>query len=184
MADLPPIPPDLVAELEDLTDTVAQRPDHADVAAKLEWLIDALIMRGQLPTTYRRLSTKIKSSQRSTVRLAMIEDKYDTYSPDIDCASRIPLCGARCCSLEVTLSAQDIHEQVPFDVLQPYSLPRHPETKRCVCMDDTGGCTIYERRPSSCRSYDCRVDPRVWIDFDARIPAPMPESIQPTRSEP
>jgi hypothetical protein len=39
-------------------------------------------------------------------------------------------------------------------------------------MDDTGACTVYAQRPGACRAYDCRHDPRVWIDFDARIPAP------------
>jgi Fe-S-cluster containining protein len=75
--------------------------------------------------------------------------------------------------MDVTLSAQDVAEGgIPFDIHQPYALPRHPETKRCVCMDETGACTIYERRPGACRAYDCRHDARVWIDFEARIPAP------------
>jgi Fe-S-cluster containining protein len=39
-------------------------------------------------------------------------------------------------------------------------------------MTDDGDCTIYERRPGACRAYDCRRDARVWIDFEARIPAP------------
>jgi hypothetical protein len=31
---------------------------------------------------------------------------------------------------------------------------------------------VYAQRPGACRAYDCRHDPRVWIDFEARIPAP------------
>jgi Fe-S-cluster containining protein len=58
-------------------------------------------------------------------------------------------------------------------------LPRDPSTKTCVCIDAGGACTIYEKRPASCRAYDCRADPRVWIDFEARIPAPMPETLTP-----
>ena len=46
-------------------------------------------------------------------------------------------------------------------------------------MDDAGACTAYDYRPSTCRTYDCREDRRVWIDFEARIPAPLPESIRP-----
>jgi hypothetical protein len=168
--ELPPIPPDLVAELTALTQTVAARADHADIAAKLEWLIDTLIFRGQLPDSFRRLAAKVRG-QRSVVRLAVFRDKYAVASPDIDCAALIPLCGARCCTFEVTLSAQDVAERsVPFDVHQPYALPR--ANGRCVCMDDAGACTIYDHRPGACRAYDCRHDRRVWIDFDARIPAP------------
>jgi Fe-S-cluster containining protein len=39
-------------------------------------------------------------------------------------------------------------------------------------MNADGACTIYERRPGACRAYDCRNDRRVWLDFEARVPAP------------
>ena len=164
--------PDMIASLTALAEAVATVDDHADVAAKLEWLIDALILRGQLPPTYRRLVTKINASgERGVVRLATFRDKYAIESREIDCAARIPLCGARCCSFEVTLSAQDVAErEIPFDLTRPYALPR--TDGRCVCMDADGACTVYERRPGACRAYDCRHDPRVWIDFEGRIPAP------------
>jgi hypothetical protein len=168
---LPPIPPDLVGKLEALAEALSAREDHADLARQFEWLIDALILRGQLPGTYRRLVAKIRGD-RSSVRLATFVDKYAVTGPDIDCAARIPLCGARCCTFEVTLSAQDVAERVlPFDVSRPYALPRDGNG-RCVCMDKGGACTVYERRPGACRAYDCRRDPRVWVDFEARIPAP------------
>lgn len=173
--ELPPIDPDLVGELEALAETLGVRPDHADLARKLEWLIDALVLRGQLPARFTHLANKIRAD-RSTVRLAMFRDKYVVPSADIDCAARIPLCGARCCSFDVTLSAQDVAERkLPFVIDQPYMLPRDPETKRCSCMDAEGACTVYEFRPGACRAYDCRHDPRVWIDFEARIPAPVRE---------
>lgn len=170
--ELPPVSSDLVAELTALADTVAARDDHADIAARLEWLIDALILRGQLPASFRALATKIKGQgHRSVVRLAVFRDKYALRSPEIDCAARIPLCGARCCSFDVSLSAQDVADKIaPFDITQPYMLPR--ENGRCVCMDEAGACSIYEHRPGACRAYDCRHDARVWIDFEARIPAP------------
>jgi len=169
---LPPLPDDLVDELGRLAEAIAARDDHADLAARLEWLIDALILRGQLQASFRRLADKITArGDRSVVRLAIFRDKYAIAGPEIDCAARIPLCGARCCSFDVTLSAQDVVERkVPFDLTRPYALPR--ENGRCVCMNDDGACTIYEHRPGACRAYDCRRDPRVWIDFEARIPAP------------
>jgi hypothetical protein len=163
---------ELEAELKTLAATLADRNDHADIARRFEWLVDTLVMRGQIPASFRRLLAKV-GNERSTVRLATFRDKYQVPSADIDCASRIPLCGARCCTMDVTLSAQDVAEGgIPFDVMQPYALPRDPTTKKCVCMNVEGACTIYERRPGACRAYDCRHDARVWIDFDARIPAP------------
>jgi hypothetical protein len=166
-----PLPEDLAGELTALVETVAARPDHADVARKLEWLIDAFILRGQLPESFRALARKIRG-ERSGVRLAVFRDKYAVASPPIDCAERIPLCGARCCSFEVTLSAQDVAERVlPFDIHEPYRLPRD-ERGRCACMDDAGACTVYAQRPGACRAYDCRHDARVWLAFDARLPAP------------
>jgi hypothetical protein len=169
--ELPPISLDLVGELTALAESIGARDDHADLAARVEWLIDTLIIRGQLPAAFRQVAAKIRSQgDRSVVRLATFRDKYAMAGPEIDCAARIPLCGARCCSFDVTLSAQDVVEGLPFDLLQPYALPR--DNGRCVCMADDGGCTIYERRPGACRAYDCRHDPRVWIDFEARIPAP------------
>ncbi len=172
MAEPPPVDTDLVEELTALAATLGQGSDHADLAARLEWLVDILILRGQLPDSFRRLITRV-GSERSTVRLAMFRDKYKVPSSDIDCAARIPQCRARCCTMAVTLSAQDVAEGgIPFDIHQPYALPRDPQTQRCVCMNAEGACTIYDKRPGACRAYDCRNDARVWIDFDARIPAP------------
>jgi len=168
----PPISPELVSELEVLADKLGARDDHADLARQFEWLIDALILRGQLPATYRRLVSKVRGD-RSSVRLASFVDKYAVTGPDIDCAARIPLCGARCCTFEVTLSAQDLAERtLPFDINAPYALPRDRSTGRCVCMNSDGACTVYEQRPGACRAYDCRHDRRIWLDFEARIPAP------------
>lgn len=168
----PPIDDDLVRELGVLARQLAERDDHADLARRLEWLVDTLILRGQVPESFRRLLGRV-GGERSTVRLAMFRDKYQVPSPDVDCATLVPLCKARCCSMDVTLSAQDVAEGgIPFDVMQPYAMPRDPATKRCVCMNADGACTIYERRPGTCRAYDCRHDKRIWLDFERRIPAP------------
>ena len=172
MAEPPPLAPDQLHDLQLLAAAIAQRDDHGDLARRFEWLIDTLILRGQLPETFRRLVARA-GNERSTVRLATFRDKYQVPSADIDCASLIPLCKARCCTMDVTLSAQDVAEGgIPFDVTQPYMLPRDPDTKRCVCMDKDGACTIYDKRPGACRAYDCRHDARVWIDFEKKIPAP------------
>jgi hypothetical protein len=172
LPDPPPLSSDLVAELTAIAEALAARDDHADLSARLEWLIDTLIFRGQLPAAFRELATRVQAKgDRNVVRLAIFRDKYSVKSNDIDCVARIPLCGARCCSFDVSLSPQDIAERtIPFDLLRPYLLPR--ENGRCVCMADDGACSIYERRPGACRAYDCRHDQRIWLDFEARIPVP------------
>jgi len=164
-----PVPPDLAEAIARVADEVR---DHPDALRKVEYLLDALILRGQLPDSLRRVVSKIRADREPKVRLATFTDKYEAHSPDIDCAARIPLCGARCCTFEVTLSAQDVAEKiVPFELEKPYVLPRDPATGRCTCMDARGACTIYAHRPATCRTYDCREDARVWVDFEARIPA-------------
>ncbi|MBD3667334.1 MAG: YkgJ family cysteine cluster protein [Parvibaculaceae bacterium] len=35
----------------------------------------------------------------------------------------------------------------------------------CVYLDSEKGCTIYEKRPQICRSYDCRRDYMRWISL-------------------
>lgn len=172
-SDQPPVPPDLAAALEQLAGPAGAAGADPDVAGKLEYLIDALIMRGQLPKSFRRVIARIHGDRGERVRLAIWPDKYAVEGPDIDCAARIPLCGARCCTYDVVLSAQDVAERsLPFVTERPYELPRDPVTKKCVCMDAAGACTVYAHRPGTCRAYDCREDRRVWLDFEARIPAP------------
>ena len=174
------LPPDLQALLDKLASELPQLPDSDEASRRFEWLLDALILRGQLPDTFRRLAKKIQADRGVKVRLSMVDDKYSVESPDIDCASRIPLCGARCCSFDVALSKQDLLERkLPFVIERPYELPRDPVTKKCACMDERGACTAYDVRPATCRTYDCREDRRVWIDYEARIPAPLPASIRP-----
>jgi hypothetical protein len=178
--ELPAVPTELLAVMEKLASELPTLPDNDEASRRFEWLLDALILRGQLPESFRRMAKRIQADRGIKIRLSMVDDKYTVESPDIDCASRIPLCGARCCSFEVALSKQDLLEQkLPFVIDHPYLLPRDPASKRCACMDAEGACTAYEHRPATCRTYDCREDARVWIDYEARIPAPLPESIRP-----
>lgn len=174
------VPPEITALIEKLAADLPSMPGNDEASRRFEWLLDLLIMRGSLPQSFRRLAAKIQADRGTKIRLSLVPDKYNVESPDIDCAARLHLCGARCCSFEVALSPQDIAEKVvPFVVDKPYLLPRDPVTKKCACMDAAGACKIYEQRPATCRTYDCREDARVWIDYEARIPAPMPAAITP-----
>jgi Fe-S-cluster containining protein len=102
-------------------------------------------------------------------------DDIDKYAePPRDgppCLELLPICGARCCGFEVTLSSQDLDEGVlRWELGRPYIL-RHGPDRRCVHLGATG-CDAYAHRPAICRRYDCREDPRVWADYARRELAP------------
>ena len=110
-----------------------------------------------------------------TVRLADKGDKYaDGQTAGVDCAALIHLCQSRCCTFKLFLTKQDLDEGAArWDYGNPYWLARN-EDSYCVHSDPrTRACTIHPKRPHVCRSYDCRDDERVWIDYENRVPAPM-----------
>lgn len=109
------------------------------------------------------------------VSLDLGESKYRTASPPIPCAELIPLCQARCCTLSFALSTEDLDEGViRWDYGQPYLIRQRASDGYCVHNDPDGrGCTVHAYRPRVCRSYDCRKDARVWIDYEQRVPAPL-----------
>ena len=151
--------------------------------ARLGALVELLVARGGLAASHVKTLDKAERAagqQRSPIHLSVWVDKYAIPEGDIDCAARIPLCHARCCAMSFPLSAQDLDEgAVRWELDAPY-LIRHGRDGWCHHIDrDGGGCTIYEQRPATCRQYDCRGDPRVWLDFDARIPAPLAEGLAP-----
>ena len=181
MADeLPPVPDDLQAIMEKLASQLPTLPNHDEALRRFEWILDALILRGQLPASFRTISRKIQAERGIKLRLATAEDKYTVENSEVDCGARIPLCGARCCGFEVTLSRQDLEEKkLGFNIDQPYTLPKDPRTKQCVHKQENGFCGVYEIRPAICRTYDCKNDIRIWLDFENRIPAPMPDILKP-----
>ena len=109
------------------------------------------------------------------VSLDLGASKYATPSPPVPCSELIPLCGARCCTLSFALSTEDLDERViRWDYGQPYLIAQRASDGYCVHNDpDSRGCTVHAHRPRVCRSYDCRSDARVWIDYEQRIPAPL-----------
>jgi hypothetical protein len=108
------------------------------------------------------------------VAIDIIADKYQAEAADIPCAELVHLCQARCCSFTFSLSTQDLDEGViRWDYGQPYLIRQRASDGYCSHHDpDSRGCTVHEFRPRVCRVYDCRDDPRIWLDYAQRIPAP------------
>lgn len=152
----------------------------AELSATLHAVMETLVGAGQLPLeTYekRKRLTMVRENERAGgeagVMVANIPDKYALSElPQIDCASRLHLCKARCCSFTFPLSVQDLDERVVrWSYGAPYKIAQRPDGY-CVHNEPGGKCGVYTNRPGVCRTYDCRRDARVWIDFEKRIPAP------------
>lgn len=159
--------------------------DLFQASTQLTALLEQLVAKGHIDLEAfeaRRARIRAREEERQKeqahVTVADLSDKYAiTDLPDIDCAALITLCRGRCCKLWFPLSFQDLDEGVvQWEYARPYHI-RKRDDEYCVHSDPlTKGCTVYEQRPSTCRTFDCRNDKRIWIDFDKRIPAPYVET--------
>jgi Fe-S-cluster containining protein len=175
-----PQPEDIVSGLRYLHLMEAQTKARvSELSANLNALIEVLIGEGHVPLEAyekRKRLAIVRENERATseaqIEVADMPDKYSlTDLPNIDCASLLHLCKARCCSLTFALSVQDLDERVVrWNYGRPYQIAQR-EDGYCV-HNEAGRCSIYKNRPGICRSYDCRNDKRIWEDFDKRIPAP------------
>jgi hypothetical protein len=175
----------IAAELDGAQARTPEEHDHLRVAREqLHRVISVLVARGVLNKVDARMMRDLEdSARRPSVHLNVVDsDKYTTPNSEVDCDARIHLCHARCCSFAVALSRQDLDQgELEWQIESPYLLARAAD-RYCAYLrteEEGGGCTKYEHRPAVCRKYDCRNDRRVWIDFEQRIPAPMPEGQTP-----
>ena len=143
-----------------LTESGQVRAD--DLAARVE--------RGGAAAEAEAAALPYPLRRRPPVVLLDEPNKYGIKGPDIDCAALMHLCEARCCSMTVFLSAQDLDERVlAWDYAHPYALPQREDSYCRYCEPGSGRCSVYMHRPAVCRQFDCRKDARIWKDFDARI---------------
>jgi hypothetical protein len=151
-----------------------------EAVAYVQALADVLVEKGilqheELEEPLERAREEVAQVLMPRVRLADIGDKYaEGQSVDIDCASLIPLCQARCCTFRFFLTKQDLDEGAArWDYGNPYWI-KQTSDGFCIHSDPLRrACTVHTQRPHICRQYDCRNDKRVWIDFEQCIPAPM-----------
>jgi Putative zinc- or iron-chelating domain len=143
----------------------------ANLGKRFETLVSVLQWANILAPHHLQFMQQLRPAVANRrVRLSVVTDKRAVASPDVDCASLVALCKVRCCrTLDVELSREDLDDGLRWEIEAPYLLARGSDG--CTYLAESG-CTVYERRPAICRSYDCRQDPRIWVDFENRIPAP------------
>ncbi|MFT5432893.1 MAG: Fe-S-cluster containining protein [Myxococcota bacterium] len=153
-----------------------------ELASTLFGVVDVLIARGMITT--EEIETSIEAARvelRNSdfgrgIQFELNPDARDKYapeikSPDIDCADRVHLCRAACCSLDVLLTEQDVTEgKVAWDPGEPYRNRRRTDGYCSHLAPDGRGCDVYACRPVTCRTYDCRDDERIWASFEERRP--------------
>jgi hypothetical protein len=181
-ADQDSVRADLVAAVRHLHYMAMQtKHDLLDVTSKLLALIEAMLASGQLDLRdFEARQARLREKETARIRELVhvqVADQVDKYAlenlPEIDCAARISLCKARCCTFTFALSFQDLDEGiVQWNYARPYQIRAKPDGY-CVHFEPgSGGCGVYANRPAACRTYDCRNDKRIWIDFERRLPAP------------
>jgi len=142
-------------------------------------LVDKGIIRTEeLEIMMRHVRWQLLQEPKPRIRLGSTRDKYTAAGAvDIDCASLIPICHGRCCTFVFYLTKQDLDEGVVrWDYGNPYWIKQGADG-HCTHSDPvTRFCTIHAQRPFVCRKFDCRNDARIWLDFDARLPAPPREA--------
>ncbi len=174
----------LAARVVALTDELTRRVDGVEPApappntpaptptGTIEMAVEA-----QVPANVEQIRA---SDARAGYRVSLDlggEDKYKVEPATPPCEELIAICQARCCKLSFALSTADLDEGViRWDYGQPYLIAQRASDAYCVHNDPTTRfCTVHAFRPRICRTYDCRNDKRIWIDYDQRIPAPTPE---------
>jgi uncharacterized protein len=100
---------------------------------------------------------------------AALRHEADADVPCGDCCA--------CCStshfVHVGPEEQDALAHIPRELLFPapgmpggHFVLGYDDRGRCPLLDDGGRCTIYEHRPLTCRTYDCRVFAAAGIEAD------------------
>ena len=148
-----------------------------EIEAVLYGLIDVLAERGiASPQAVQRAAFEVRAEmeahgETSELRLGLRVDDGPPAPPRaVNCAERLSICKAVCCSLDFALSAPEVEAgRVKWDLGRPYFI-RQEADGRCCHLDPLhGGCGVYADRPRVCRQYSCEGDARIWSDFDRMV---------------
>lgn len=146
-----------------------------ELAAFVHGAIDVLVAKGvaseeEIAAAVQRVRDEMQArGETSAPGIALRVDGAPNDFVPVDCAERLPICKAVCCSLNFALTAQEVESgAIKWDLGMPYFI-RHESTGFCTHLAAGGQCSIYEKRPGVCRRYSCAGDTRIWKDFDQMI---------------
>lgn len=96
----------------------------------------------------------------------------DREAAKIDCAGRMKICKAACCTLRFSLNKKEIDalkngwsEDFPFRI-------KRTTNGYCIFFDQNMmQCSIYEKRPNVCRYFTCSKRKDIWADYSNMIPS-------------
>ena len=146
-----------------------------DLEAFVFGINDALIEKGLLQSNF--LFKKIESVKKNRMDngemldagVSLRVDNAEIALQSVNCDERLPICKAICCKLNFPLSQLEVEEGIiRWELGRPYYI-RHINDGFCCHRGETGQCTVYNNRPTVCRSYSCQNDERIWKDFDAMV---------------
>lgn len=127
----------------------------------------------------RVIAERLASQNREKgIGVLLQQPEYDKYAyqpvVQIDCASLVHLCHAACCKLPFALSKQDVREGIlHWDLGQPYVIAQGRHGYCSHFEEGASRCSVWANRPVPCRSFDCRKDKRIWLDFESKTINPQ-----------
>jgi Fe-S-cluster containining protein len=165
------------ADMLGFTNQQETRENRVTVEALAELLIAKGVLRLRELEERKQAIARADEEERRhpAVHLVATGDKYAAAgAAPIDCENRLHLCRARCCKLWFALSVQDLEERiVRWNYARPYAVAQRADG---YCVHQAAGdghrCGIYQHRPLVCRTYSCREDQRIWLDFERYVPNP------------
>lgn len=145
-----------------------------EIEAFLYGLIDVLVKKGfTLPEALKRAAKDVRDEMdaKKEINLPLIglrmDDEPQSPRREVNCAERMPICKAVCCSLDFALNQQEIESgRIKWDLGRPYFIRQDADGHCCHNNRSTGGCGVYADRPLVCRQYSCEGDKRIWKDFE------------------
>jgi hypothetical protein len=150
-----------------------------EASSHLYALIELLAAKGiieleELEQPRKTLEQRLRSSfQEADIGVRIQESETDKYNQGgevrVECEKRVDLCGAACCKVAFPLSLQDIEEGLRWNLGKPFLNARGDDGYCAYLERQTLKCSIYERRPATCRSFDCRNDRGIWLDFGKMV---------------
>ncbi len=116
----------------------------------------------------------IKKMLQKLIKLGMAvvygDENNNEKEVVFDHGGRKSICKAICCSFNFALTKDEVDRGIiKWNKEWPYFISKEEDGYCSHLNRETLECEIWENRPQRCRKYDCRKDPKVWIDWEKKI---------------